>query len=175
MVKEQMILDMLTDISERMDKMHVMLESLAGQRTFRIQPRQTVTDGQMSIVTETTIPEIATVEDAPKARVGTKYNKDDDSHQVYFRIGDREVYVGTYRDQAMIEQAIRTAEANPEQFILRAEERAAARAKNKEQREERAKQAEIRKMEIEISKKEKEIAKRARELETAKKKLLKTK
>jgi hypothetical protein len=157
MVKEQMILDMLTDISERMDKMHVMLESLAGQRTIKIQsPKAIVNDGQISLadVADKTLPEANDNKPIVKAR--TKYSKNDGSYHVYFRLGDREIYVGKYNDQTMIEQAMKAAEADPERFILRADERAADRAKNKELRVVQARQAEVNKMARELVKKEKE-------------------
>lgn len=155
-MKEQMIMDMLTDMAEKMDKMQVMLESLTGQRPIRIQAKPTVTDGQISLadVADKTLPEAK--DNKLKVKAATKYNKDDGSYQVYFRLGDREIYVGKYTDQDMIEAAIHTAEADPERFIIRANQRAAERAKNKELREAKAKQAEVKKMERELAKKEKE-------------------
>lgn len=156
-MKEQMIMDMLTDMAEKMDKIQVMLESLTGQRSIRIQsPKPIVTDGQISLadVADKTLPEAK--DNKLKVKAATKYNKDDGSYQVYFRLGDREIYVGKYTDHDMIAAAIHTAEADPERFILRADQRAAERAKNKELREAKAKQAEVNKMSRELVKKEKE-------------------
>lgn len=152
-MREQFVIDMLTDITERLDKVVAIL----GQKENRGPLSDEIKYGQISIadVAVNTLPE-ADKKEAIKVKAMLRHNTANDSYQVYFRHNGKDVHVGTYTDKLMIEAAMRAAEFDPMSFIRAAEQRAAERILNKQAKEAKAKEAEVKKMERELVKKEKE-------------------
>lgn len=150
----EIVIEMLTGITERLER----LEGMLGQRgNNKLINNQIL--GQLSLEDVTKAIEI------PKVKVMQRYNSKSRSYQIYFKHCGKEVYVASCKTNTERDQAIRSAQRDPEKYIIAAQFRATNRRIAKEVRAENQNQREIKQMERELIKREKEAQELRKQIE----------